>query len=74
MLVEETDRAAATDDTRAPGVARSIISKLDCAVVAMRYPVEDRFAIEFASRLYETAIDGGNSLPVLHTPCRMRLR
>ena len=63
MLVEETDRAAATDETRAPGVARSIISKLDCAVVAMRYPVEDRFATEFASRLYESAIGDGNSLP-----------
>jgi hypothetical protein len=36
-----------------PGLARALVSDLDCAVVAMRYPVHDEFAIAFGDVLYE---------------------
>jgi len=36
-----------------PGLARALVSELDCAVVAMRYPVHDEFAIAFADVFYE---------------------
>jgi hypothetical protein len=35
------------------GVARAVADRLGCAVVAMRYPVADDFAIAFAEELYE---------------------
>jgi len=35
------------------GVARAVATRLGCAVVAMRYPVADDFAIAFADELYE---------------------
>jgi tetratricopeptide (TPR) repeat protein len=35
------------------GVARAVAGELGCAVVAMRYPVADDFAIAFAEELYE---------------------
>ena len=35
------------------GVARAVAARLGCAVVAMRYPVADDFAIAFAEELYE---------------------
>jgi tetratricopeptide (TPR) repeat protein len=35
------------------GVARAVAGRLGCAVVAMRYPVVDDFAIAFAQELYE---------------------
>ena len=37
----------------APTVARALISTLDCAVLAMRYPVEDEFAIALSDALYD---------------------
>ena len=36
-----------------PGLARALVSDLDCAVVAMRYPVADEFAIAFGDVFYE---------------------
>jgi tetratricopeptide (TPR) repeat protein len=35
------------------GVARQVALELDCAVVAMRYPVRDEFAIALSDNLYE---------------------
>jgi tetratricopeptide (TPR) repeat protein len=35
------------------GLARAVAARLGCAVVAMRYPVLDDFAIAFAEELYE---------------------
>lgn len=35
------------------GIAHRVARELDCAVVAMRYPVADEFAIALAGRLYE---------------------
>ena len=37
----------------ATGLARSLVRELGCAVVAMRYPVTDEFAIAFGDVLYE---------------------
>jgi tetratricopeptide (TPR) repeat protein len=43
------------DPTQAPttGLARALIRAMGCAVVAMRYPVTDAFAISFADQIYE---------------------
>ena len=35
------------------GMARAVATQLGCAVVAMRYPVADEFAVAFAEDLYE---------------------
>lgn len=35
------------------GIARALVAELGCAVVAMRYPVTDDFAIAFTGHLYE---------------------
>ena len=35
------------------GVARALLTELDCAVVGMRYPVTDEFAIAFGNAFYE---------------------
>jgi CHAT domain len=39
--------------TQVPGLARALVRELDCAVVAMRYPVTDEFAIAFGDVFYE---------------------
>jgi hypothetical protein len=44
------------------GVAAALVDALDCAVVAMRYPVRDEFAIEFGRMLYERVL--GRRQPV----------
>ncbi|UQU63604.1 CHAT domain-containing protein [Couchioplanes caeruleus] len=41
------------------GVARELARALDCAVVAMRYPVADEFAVDFGARLYELLLEHG---------------
>src|SRR5205823_4610625 len=56
---EDADDAAAGDDRAEsaapvmPGVADQVARQLGCAVVAMRYPVSDEFAIALAGSLYE---------------------
>jgi hypothetical protein len=44
-------------------VARVLARSLDCAVVAMRFPVEDQFAIAFADTLYRQLLDSRAHLP-----------
>jgi hypothetical protein len=46
----------------APTVARALVETLDCAVLAMRYAVEDEFAIVLAGSLYEGMFDSGQPL------------
>jgi tetratricopeptide (TPR) repeat protein len=46
-----------------PTVARAIANTLDCAVLAMRYAVEDEFAIALSSALYDNMFRQGQSLP-----------
>ncbi|MGQ0719817.1 MAG: AAA family ATPase [Pseudonocardiales bacterium] len=38
------------------GVARALVAELGCAVVAMRYPVIDDFAVGFADALYDRVL------------------
>jgi hypothetical protein len=41
------------------GVAAVLVDALDCAVVSMRYPVNDEFAIAFVALLYEHVLSRG---------------
>ena len=41
------------------GIARALVEQLGCAVVAMRYPVTDEFAIAFTGDLYERVLGRG---------------
>ncbi|HEX4167152.1 MAG TPA: NB-ARC domain-containing protein [Bryobacteraceae bacterium] len=43
-------------------VAREIVKSMDCAVLAMRYPVGDQFAIDLGRRLFEGVLDQEQSL------------
>ncbi len=45
-----------------PALARTLADELDCAVLAMRYPVEDGFAIELGQRVYQNVFDKGQPL------------
>ncbi|MER7281587.1 CHAT domain-containing protein [Dactylosporangium sp. NPDC000244] len=62
-LDEAADAAQATADAEADGaevvtgLARMVASRVGCAVVAMRYPVVDDFAIALTSSLYEGLFD-----------------
>jgi tetratricopeptide (TPR) repeat protein len=47
-----------------PGLARALVRELGCAVVAMRYPVTDEFAIEFSDVLYERVLSRRQSVDV----------
>ena len=48
----------------APGLARTLVAELDCAVVAMRYPVTDEFAIAFGDLFYEHLLERGQPVDV----------
>ena len=51
-------RVLATGD-ELPAVAAAVVDRLDCAVLAMRYPVVDEFAIELAGSFYELLLGKG---------------
>ena len=70
-LVGLTDQADAVEQesadrpsTEVTGLARSLVRELDCAVVAMRYPVTDEFAIAFGEVLYEQLLGRGQPVDV----------
>ena len=44
-------------------LATELADRLGCAVLAMRYPVGDEFAIELSAKLYELLADKGQPLP-----------
>jgi hypothetical protein len=50
----EAERASGSAVT---GLARALVHELDCAVVAMRYPVTDEFAIAFAGEFFERLLN-----------------
>ena len=51
-------------DARAPGgLAVELSERLGCAVLAMRYPVADEFAIALSANLYELLVGEGQALP-----------
>jgi len=67
-LMEQAD--AVEVDTTGPaveevaGLARALVQELDCAVVAMRYPVTDEFAIAFGDVFYERLLARGQPVDV----------
>jgi hypothetical protein len=64
-LDEQADQAEDQGDASeegSAGVAASLVDALDCAVVAMRYPVDDDFAVGFGGVLYEHVL--GREQPV----------
>jgi tetratricopeptide (TPR) repeat protein len=48
----EAEAAGGQAAAEVPGLARALVRELGCAVVAMRYPVTDEFAIAFGEALY----------------------
>jgi hypothetical protein len=49
-------------ETTLPGLAHELVARLDCAAIAMRYPVEDEFAIALVHDLYELLLAKGQPL------------
>jgi len=45
-----------------PAVSRALVRDLDCAVLAMRFPVGDDFAVALGEHLYEGVLGRGQSL------------
>ena len=63
--VEEGDAApVGPPKPEVTGVARTLVAELDCAVVAMRYPVTDEFAIAFGDLFYEHLLGRGHPVDV----------
>jgi hypothetical protein len=59
----ELEAQAAQETVAIPaGVARALVAELGCAVVAMRYPVIDDFAVGFADALYDRLFRQGQTL------------
>jgi len=59
----ELEAQAAQETAAIPaGVARALVAELGCAVVAMRYPVRDGFAVGFADALYDRLFRQGQAL------------
>ncbi len=50
-------------ETPLPALAQQLAAKLGCAALAMRYPVEDGFAINLSTSLYESLLAHGQPLP-----------
>jgi tetratricopeptide (TPR) repeat protein len=48
----------------AMGVARALVTELDCAVVGMRYPVTDEFAIAFGNEFYQRVLQRAQPVDV----------
>jgi hypothetical protein len=59
--VIEAERAAG--EKALPALARILVRDLDCAVLAMRYPVGDAFAIDLAEELYQGVLEKKQALP-----------
>lgn len=57
------DGAPAPSDGALPALATALAGRLDCAVLAMRYPVGDEFAIALGRRLYDLLAGKGQPLP-----------
>jgi hypothetical protein len=51
------------DNSPAPALAAELARRLDCAVLAMRYPVDDEFAIALTAKLYDLLARQGQPLP-----------
>jgi hypothetical protein len=58
----ETQACARPGKALMPALAVELMTKLDCAALAMRYPVGDEFAINLATKLYRLLLEKGNTL------------
>jgi hypothetical protein len=54
---------AAEAATRLPSLAQQLSQRLDCAALAMRYPVGDDFATELSLSIYGQLLENGQPLP-----------
>ncbi|SUS05528.1 conserved hypothetical protein [uncultured Defluviicoccus sp.] len=59
----EAPAAATGSDTVLPSLARALADELGCAVLAMRYPVGDQFAIALAAGLFRHLFENRQPLP-----------
>jgi hypothetical protein len=62
LLAPAVDPATRTDHSPGswlPSMAAALVARLDCAVLAMRYPVEDDFAIALARSFYDLLLGKG---------------
>lgn len=53
----------AARNTPLPGLAQTLARELDCAALAMRFPVMDEFATDLALELYDLVLDKHQPLP-----------
>jgi hypothetical protein len=53
---------AADGSESLPAIATELVRRLDCAVLAMRYPVMDGFAIDLARAFYDLVLGKGKSV------------
>lgn len=59
----EGDPLSETVQTALPSLAQTLSQRLDCAALAMRYPVGDGFATELMLSLYEKLLERRQPLP-----------
>jgi hypothetical protein len=57
------ERSARGDGSASEALATSLAERLGCAVLAMRYPVHDDFAIALTGKLYDLLAAKGQPLP-----------
>jgi tetratricopeptide (TPR) repeat protein len=63
-VLDQQSAERAPGDSSAPGaLANKLADRLDCAVLAMRYPVDDDFAIALSGKLYDLLVGKGQPLP-----------
>ena len=59
---EQDEEDEGKDKPKLTSVASALVRELDCAVLAMRYPVGDEFAIGLANTLYRGVLEQGQDL------------
>src|SRR6266536_1449097 len=59
---QPTPDGASTEAEPLPALAVELVRRLDCAVLAMRYPVIDDFAVALAGQLYDLLLGKGGPL------------
>jgi tetratricopeptide (TPR) repeat protein len=57
-------QSSAMPAAEAAGLTRALVTELGCAVVGMRYPVPDEFAIAFGEQFYEQLLGAGQPVDV----------
>jgi tetratricopeptide (TPR) repeat protein len=59
----ERSRAPRSSEPASGALATELTRRLGCAVLAMRFPVDDEFAIALSEKLYDLLATGGEPLP-----------